>query len=182
MRLVPALALEPPHTYVAFVATHLEPLRAQAASVVGGEADADQLYPEVLTDVAVRWRWLLWRSWLGRPEAPDSYLRRAFLRRSRRWHEDQAEPDEYGGSPVDIEVWTADRWTTYRPPRPVRSSGATRLAAFVRPAPTDTGAIAEAAIAWWHAYEARRRRRFIAYGVLVCLFMALMVRLTQVTV
>src|SRR5213082_2081118 len=77
MRLVPALALEPPHAYVDFVATHLEPLRAQAASVVGGDEEAEQLYPDVLTDVAARWRWLRWRTWLSRREAADSYLRRS---------------------------------------------------------------------------------------------------------
>jgi hypothetical protein len=178
LRLLPALAPEPPHGYVAFVATHLEPLRAQAASVVGGEEDASQLYPDVLTDVAARWRWLRWRSRRSREEAADSYLRRAFVRRSRRWRERQVEPAD-GWAAVDIEVWTADRWTTHRPPRPERSSGATRLAEFVRPAPTEAAPIAEAAIAWWHAYEARRRRRLIASIVLVCLFAALIARLTE---
>jgi hypothetical protein len=164
---------------VAFVATHLEPLRTQAASVVGGDEDAGQLYPEVLTDVAARWRWLRWRSRLSRAEAADSYLRRAFLRRSRRWREQQVETDD-GWAPVDIEVWTADRWTTHRPPRPGRSSGATRLAEFVRPAPTDAGAFGEAAIAWWHAYEARRRRRLTALIMLLCLLVLLIARLTEV--
>ena len=40
-------------------------------------------------------------------------------------------------------------------------------------------AFAEAAIAWWHAYEARRRRRLIAYVVLLCLLATLVARLTQ---
>jgi hypothetical protein len=169
-RLVPGLALEPPPGYVEFVATHLEPLREQAATVVGGEDDADQLYPEVLTDVATRWRWLeLWRHWLRRPTAAETYLHRAFLRRSRRWRAARvAERQELPEWPVvEVEVWTAVRppWV----PRPAWSSGATRLAAFVRPAPTDAGAIAEAAIAWWHAYEAHRRRRL--YALLVALFL-----------
>src|SRR3954447_12594112 len=172
MRLVPALPLEPPHAYVDFVATHLEPLRAQAASVVGAEEDAEQLYPEVLTDVAARWRWLRWQTWLSRREAAEGYLRRAFARRSRRWRERQAEDGSDPSTPVEFEVWTADGFTTYRPPRPARSSGATRLAEFVRPAPSDAGVFAEAAIAWWHAYEAHRRRRLIAYLVLVCLLVA----------
>ena len=42
------------------------------------------------------------------------------------------------------------------------------------------GVFAEAAIAWWHAYEARRRRRLIAFIVLLCLFAALVARLTEV--
>src|SRR5256885_13843839 len=84
MRLIPALALEPPHAYVAFVATHLEPLRAQAASVVGDEEDAEQLYPEVLTDVAARWRWLRWRGWLSRRGGAEGYPRRALPPRAPR--------------------------------------------------------------------------------------------------
>src|SRR5256886_17111871 len=78
MRLIPALALEPPHAYVAFVATHLEPLRAQAASVVGDEEDAEQLYPEVLTDVAARWRRLRWRGWRCRRGGAGGVRDRAF--------------------------------------------------------------------------------------------------------
>src|SRR3954464_7241685 len=128
MRLVPALPLEPPHAYVEFVATHLEPLRAQAASVVGAEEDAEQLYPEVLTDVAARWRWLRWRTWLSRHEAAESYLRRAFAGRSRGWRERKREEESAGWAPVEFEVWTAERWPAYRPPRAERSSGATRLA------------------------------------------------------
>ncbi len=167
MRLLPALALEPPPRYVAFVATHLDPLRDEAASVVGGEDDAAQLYPEVLTDVALRWRWLeLARALLRRPDTADSYLRRAFVRRSRRW---RAEQDELLVEP-GIEVWTADEVWTVRPPRPVRSSGATRLATFVRPAPSSShSVIAEAAVAWWHAYEAHRRHRLVATLVAVFL-------------
>ena len=57
MRLLPTMALEPPARYVAFVAAHLDPLREQAVGVAG-EDEAQRLYPEVLTDVATRWRWL----------------------------------------------------------------------------------------------------------------------------
>src|SRR5436309_618447 len=121
MRLLPTMALEPPARYVAFVAAHLDPLREQAVGVAG-EDEAQRLYPEVLTDVATRWRWLeLLRRWLHRPHAADSYLRRAFARRCRRWGEETS-----AGSPeleVEVEVWTAERLWTERRPRPVRSSG-----------------------------------------------------------
>src|SRR2546423_5485172 len=136
MRLIPALALEPPHAYVAFVATHLEPLRAQAASVVGDEEDAEQLYPEVLTDVAARWRWLRWRGWLSRREVAEGYLRRAFLRRSRRWRERQVGPAG-GWAPVEIEVWTAHPWEMPRPPPQERAHGAPRPTQVGPSAPSD---------------------------------------------
>ena len=58
MRVLPVQSLEPPDGYVAFVAAHLEPLRAEATGVAGDEDEAQRLYPEALTDVAVRWRWL----------------------------------------------------------------------------------------------------------------------------
>jgi hypothetical protein len=180
MRVLRALALEPPPRYVAFVAAHLEPLREDAAGVVGGDDDAGRLYPEVLTDVALRWRWLeLLRRGLGRPDAADSYLRRAFVRRSRRWREDAAAWDAW--SAVEIRVWTAEQvWTAPRP-RPVRSSGATRIAAYVRPVSADRAILAEAAVAWWHAYEAHRRRRFIAAAVAVVLLIAFAWRLYPAT-
>ena len=148
----------PPADYVAFVARHLEPLRRDAARVVGDEVDADQLYPDVLTDVAARWRWLeLMRTRLGRPAAADEYLHDAFVRRSQRWRSDQ-EPV------LDIQVWRTDVGAPlWRQPRPSLSSAATRLAPFLRPAARgEVGAVAEAAVAWWHAYEASRRRRIVA--------------------
>jgi hypothetical protein len=167
---------EPPAGYVAFVARHLEPLRRDAARVVGDEVDADRLYPDVLADVAARWRWLeLMRTRLGRPAAADEYLHDAFVRRSQRWRSDQ-EPV------IDIQVWRTDGderdlrvasaagaagaaevAPPWRPSRPSLSSAATRLAPFLRPAARgEVGVLAEAAVAWWHAYEASRRRRIVA--------------------
>ncbi len=187
MRLLPAPVPEPPPRYVAFVATHLDPLREEAAGVVGGADDAGQLYPEVLTDVALRWRWLeLLCRRLGRPGAADSYLHRAFVRRSRRWREESAgSPDDWPA--VEIRVWSPDEiWTggPSRPRRPRRvwSSGATRIAAFVRSStPIERAVLAEAAVAWWHAYEAHRRRRYVAAAAAVVLLIALAWRLFPVT-
>ena len=167
--------MEPPDGYVAFVGRHLEPLRRDAAGVVGDAADAHRLYPDVLTDVAARWRWLeLLRTRLGRADVADEYLRDAFVRRSQRWHADQEEP-------VEIQVWDNARGS-YPPPRPVHSSAATRLAPFVRSTKrVEVGAFAEAAVAWWHAYEARRRRRIIALLATVALAMLLAIRYLQST-
>jgi hypothetical protein len=165
------MAQEPPADYVAFVGRHLEPLRREAARVVGADADADRLYPDVLTDVAYRWGWLDLRTHLhrGRSDVADNYLRGALVRRCQRWRA------EDGAEPVMIEVWS-----TYAPPPPrvdagpgpvARSSAATRLAAHL---PTtrrgEVGALAEAAIAWCHAYEAHRRHRVTALVAATVLF------------
>lgn len=191
LRLVPPMPSEPPAGYVAFVERHLDSLRRDAARVVGDERDADQLYPQVLTDVAARWRWLdLLHTRLHRPEAGERYLRLAFARRSQRWQSEQM-------FPVDIQVWQPEAparssWpsVTFGPAvpgnievralagAPAWSSIALRLTAHVTPASRiEIAPIAEAAVAWWHAYEARRRRRvFVVLGVLF-LFVMLVARL-----
>ena len=173
MRLLPAVGLEPPPDYIEFVATHLAPLRTESAAVVGDARYADELYPEVLTDVAIRWRWLRgpYRR-LGPPNAAEQYLRRAFARRSQRWYAARAAPD---GPAVEFEVWSGERasWT----PRPAvarRESRAIRLASFVLPPSTEAGPLAEAAIAWWHAYEAHRRRRLVAFLMVLLVAFVLM--------
>jgi hypothetical protein len=170
MRVLPRMTSEPPAGYVAFVAEHLEPLLREATEVVGHDHEADELYPEVLTDVAVRWTWLeLLRKRLGFRNAADRYLRRSFTRRSEHWRADQSAGVEL----VEFDVW--------RPaPRPAWSSAATRLAPFVRPpARTHFGPVCEAAVAWWHAYEARRRRRIIVGVVATLLLIAWLARLTE---
>jgi hypothetical protein len=182
LRLVPPMPTEPPDGYVAFVERHLDSLRREAASVVGDERDADQLYPDVLTDVAARWRWLdLRHTRLNQPDAGERYLRQAFARRSQRWRAQQT-------SEVDIQVWQPEAparpsWpvASFAPPvatAPAWPSMAVRLAAHVTPRPrVEIRAVAEAAVAWWHAYEARRRRKAYAALALLFVFAMLVVRL-----
>ncbi len=171
-RLLPRLALEPPPGYVAFVGRHLDPLRREAVRALGDEYEADRLYPDALTDVALRWRWLELLRRLGRPDVADAYLHRALARRCARW-----EPEPEPG--VEIEVWRADRpmWRT-RPARPVWSSGATRQAPYLTP-DHRAGAVAEAAVAWWHAYEVRRRRRLVTMAVVVALGLVMLFSFTS---
>ncbi|HYN96118.1 MAG TPA: hypothetical protein VES42_19915 [Pilimelia sp.] len=195
-RFWPRAALEPPPEYVGFVARHLPSLRHHATLAVDGRPGADELYPAAFEDVAARWRrFELLRTRLGRPDAADDYLHRAFARRLERWRAEQI-------TPVDVVVWQGDRPAAdpeptvsavavgpapaatppaagpgpaagpvrgpaagpvrgpdrrYAPPR--YSSVAERLAPHLRPEPReDFTPLAEASIAWWHAYVARRRR------------------------
>jgi hypothetical protein len=196
-RVLPRMPDEAPAGYVAFVARHLEPLRRDAARVVGDEEDADRLYPDVLADVAARWGWLeLMRTRLGRVGAAETYLHQAFVRRSERWQADRFEvmiDGDEGRPPVDILVLRPGQRLPYlpvtpeapeaepgsQPPvsRPVGSNAAVRLAPFLRPAtPPRVGPLAEAAIAWWHAYEAYRRRLVIAAVVVLFLLIAAALR------
>jgi len=136
---------------------------------VGPRSEADELYPEVLTDVAVRWTRLeVLRRWLGRRDAAERYLHRSFQRRSQEW-----QPDE--SLFLDVEVFRS-----YAPPPPPRSNAAIRLAPHLRTtARPEFAVLAEAAIAWWHAYETRRRRRLIGGLVLALVLTAFAMRLQQ---
>ncbi|MEV0560002.1 hypothetical protein [Dactylosporangium sp. NPDC050588] len=166
---------EPPVEYVAFVSRHLEPLRRDAVRVVGAEADADHLYGDVLTDVAARWSWLeLQRTRLGHEGAADDFLGRVFARRSERWFlgEDGAGDDDHE---IQVTAWHPDEPS---PARRVYVSNAVRLAPMLVPRRRSTvfvaGPVCEAAIAWWHAYETVRRRRFAYLGfAAIALLMAL---------
>jgi hypothetical protein len=166
------MALEPPTGYVLFVARHLEWLRGETVRAMGDEHDADLLYPEVLSDVARWWSLLeVGRNLLGQPAAADAYLHRALARRVRRWDSERwvSQDDVWQG---EIHVWRREA------ERPLWSSAAVRLAPHVRPVATRTEVrpVAEAAIAWWHAYEARRRRRVIAVLVAALVLVAVLMR------
>jgi hypothetical protein len=165
---------EPPAEYVAFVSRHLEPLRRDAVRVVGGEEDADHLYVDVLTDVATHWGWLeLQRTRLGHKDAADDFLGRVFARRSERYF--LTEDGHSDDLQIQVTPWHPDEPP---PQRRVYVSNAVRLAPLLVPRRRSSAFVAgpacEAAIAWWHAYEAIRRRRLVYVGfAAIALLMAL---------
>jgi hypothetical protein len=186
------MAMEAPHEYVQFVERHLPRLRRDAALVVGEGHRADELYPDVLSDVAARWALFeLLRRWFRRRGLADAYLRRAFARRAKRWQQEQI-------TPVEVEVWQVERLPTsvpmpiWHPEQlapvharlgrplampPLWSSMALRLApVLLASARLEVRPLAEAAVAWWHAYEARRRRRYIAACTALVLGLTLLAR------
>jgi hypothetical protein len=169
-----ALEMEPPPGYVAFVARNLDMVRTEAAKMAGDEVAGDRLYPDALTDVAMRWGWLELKRRLRGRETAEEYLCRAL---ERRWLAEQAradeEPEEWSG---DIRVLGSGE-SEYRFARR-SASAAVRLAPQLAPAARPTfGPVADAAIAWWHAYETRRRRRWIALAVAVVLLVLILARL-----
>jgi len=187
-RLLPRMTPQPPPEYVDFVARHLHQLRRDAVRLAGDEYGAHELYPQALTDVAVRWDWFaLLRRW-NQPEAADSYLHETLVRRSTRR---QAEQE----SLVEFEVWCSDDPRSLYPPPglrrfdytpdvpepepeptgPVRSSAALRLQTLFGLG-VEVGPIAEAAVAWWYAYLVYRRARFVAIGTAIALAMATMLQ------
>lgn len=153
---------------------NLKPVREEATRLVGDEHAADRLYPDALTDVAFRWGWLeLQRRGLGRRDAAEEYLHRALARRWQAGPDRHAEEEDDPFDPFDIRVLTPGEALWSDPGAPVRpvgsaASAAVRLAPQLQPTERAAfGPIADATIAWWHAYEKWRRRRWMTVAVVV---------------
>jgi hypothetical protein len=174
MYVVPPMDEEPPPGFVTFVAVHLGALRSEAARLTGGSQRADEVYPMVLSDVALHWRRLqLRRRLTGRDEAA-AYLRKRLEARTQQWRDDQIYP-------VEVQV--------LRPPSPVHLYAPVAASLALRKAEVlesteraRSRPLAEAAIAWEHAWQQARWHRIgrlvggVAFG-----FLALMYALPQPT-
>jgi hypothetical protein len=144
MYLVPPMDDEPPPEFIAFAATHVDELHAEAHRLVGGDPEGGHLYLDVLADVAGHWRRLrLWSRWTGRDAAGD-YLRHRLHVRTARWREEQIYEVDVRVEPPPI----------YYNPAGVATSIALRKAA-VLPATARSSviAVADAGIAWVQAYR-----------------------------
>jgi hypothetical protein len=158
MYLIPPMDEDPPPEYVAFVAAHLHPLRAETERLVGGDPEGTYLYMEVLTDLAGHWRRLAWRSWLTHRDEATAYLTRRLVTRTKQWRDDQIYE-------VDVRV------ISQPPPVPLRGPVSVALRkAVLLPGTARSGviAVADASIAWVHAYRKQqwhRAGRLIAGGI-----------------
>jgi hypothetical protein len=165
----PPMNDEPPPDYREFVAARLDLLELQAARLTGGDhVAARSLTVDTLTDLAAHWRRLHWKSRLQGRDVRGDYLQRRLAARTRQWREDQLYP---------VEV-TSPRQTC----RTVAGvSVAERLAQLIPSTVRDEyGVVAEAEIAWLHAYRHfvwRRYARVAATSLL--LFIAMVQFFTQ---
>jgi len=150
MYLIPPMDDEPPPGYVDFVAAHLVELRRETDRLVGGDVEAGHLYLDVLADVAGHWRRLCWLSRWSRRDAVGDYLRRRLAARTKRWRDDQIYE-------VDVRVLSKP---VLVPVGAATASLALRKAA-VLPGTARGGvfAVADAGIAWVHAYRRQQWRR-----------------------
>jgi hypothetical protein len=156
---------DPPPGYVAFVAGHVSQLRRDVRQVMEDPELADRMYPEVLTDVALAWRRLEYARQRGHPEAAEAYMAQCVRRRLFDRPDDERYDADGRVEPafeVRFVVWdAADSALPHLPP-PEHQNAALRLAQHILPlVDPEPAPLAEAAIAWWHAYEVRRRRRRI---------------------
>ena len=155
------MAEEPPDDFVDFVAARLAGLQREAARLTGGPQYAEEIYPAVLSDVAGHWRRLRWRSRWERRDAAGEFLSRRLAARTKQWPADQI---------YEVEV------QLLRPPQPsaaaLPASNALRKAALlpstervqIRP-------VAEAAIAWTHAWRRANWYRVARVVTVICLIL-----------
>ena len=171
--LIPPMDDEPPPEFIAFVATRLSALRAEAARLTGGDRSAPEVAMQVLIDLAGHWRRLSWRSRLTHRDAVAEYLDRRLTARTRQWREDQIypvevsvlrenAPPERALEPVGAPATTA---LYQRPPTPPDESLAQQLAYFL-PSTIRAGSevVADAEIAWVHAYRRYLWHRYLRLG------------------
>ncbi|MGW4948519.1 hypothetical protein ACWEOZ_43805 [Actinoplanes sp. NPDC004185] len=168
--LIPPMEDETPPEFIAFVAARHDMLHDEAARLTGGERSAPELCMQVLTDLAGRWRWLTWIGRLTRRDAAARLLDRRLTARTKQWREDQIYPVEvlvlgdHDRIP-QAAVPSAALVQYQRPPAPAHESVAQQLAALL-PSTVRSGTevIAEAEIAWVHAYRRYLWRRYCAVG------------------
>jgi hypothetical protein len=140
--LVPPMEDEPPADFVTFVAVHLGDLQREAARLTGGHAD--EVYPDVLADVAGHWRRLRLRRRLTQRDVAAAFLAQRLAIRAKQWRDDQV---------YEVEV------QLLRPP--VAAAHAASIALRKAALLPDTVRIqarplAEASIAWSHAWRQAR--------------------------
>jgi len=188
VELVPKMEAEAPDGYVSFVDRHLVSLRFESAQLAGDAWHAEEIYPEVLSDVAARWQWLeLLSKWFGRPGAADDYLRQVLSTRAKRWRAEQIYEVEMvvlrADAVAEPVVETPKAATSsaglarYRRTGAGRSSIGLKQARFLSPLRRPPTPIAEATIAWFHAYEAYRRRKRVAAVIGLILVLAALLNL-----
>jgi hypothetical protein len=173
MYIVPPMDDEPPRDFVDFVAVHLADAQREAAQLVGDPDHADEVYPAAFSDVAVRWRRLRLQrrlnQRLGRTagDVAATVLYRRLAQRAKQWRDEQIYD-------VDVEV--------LRPApaayAPASASIALRKAAVLpETARWQARPLAEAAIAWDHAWRQAQWRRI---GRTVATVILILIALVQI--
>jgi len=192
--LIPPMDDEPPPEFIAFVAARLGALRSEAARLTGGDHAAPEVVMQVLIDLAGHWRRLCWRGRLTHRDAAAEYLDRRLTARTRQWREDQIYPVEvnvlrdtnWAVPPEQIlETAGAAHTSAYpaaaaqfrRPPKPPEETLAQQLAFFLPSTVRhDSEVVAEAEIAWVHAYRRYVWRRYFRVGGGVLLLIGYLVQ------
>jgi hypothetical protein len=145
--LVPPMDDEPPDDFVDFVYVHLGDLQREAARLTGGPQHADEVYPEVLADVAGHWRRLRLRRRLTHRDVPGEFLSRRLAKRAEQWRDEQI---------YEVEVHFLRAAVYQHHSESIALRKAALLPGTVR---RQVRPMAEASIAWTHAWRRAYWRR-----------------------
>ncbi|AEV87418.1 hypothetical protein ACWT_6405 [Actinoplanes sp. SE50] len=163
MNVIPPMQDDPPPEFVQVIAAHEPVLRREALRLTGGDPVGYAIYEEALTDLAGHWRRLRFWSRVTGTDVPGDYLRQRILKRTRAWREDQV---------YEVEV----RVLRTPAPFPVPVGGPAPSLALRKASLIDGTSraglltLADAAVAWCHAWrrsEHRRILRLIIGGLLL---------------
>ncbi|WP_436527790.1 hypothetical protein [Actinoplanes sp. HUAS TT8] len=152
MYLIPPMDEDPPPEFVDTVAAHERELRHAALRLTGGNPVGHEIYQEALIDLAAHWRRLHFWGRLTDSDAPGVYLHKRILKRTKAWRDDQV---------YEVEV------RVLRTPEKqlVQVGGPAASIAFHKAALIDSTAraglltLADAAVAWCHAWRRSEHRR-----------------------
>ncbi len=169
MYLIPPMDDDPPAEFVEVVAAHEGVLRPEALRLTGGDPAGHEIYQESLIDLAGHWRRLRLWGRLTHADAPGLYLRKRLVKRTKAWRDDQV---------YEVEV------RVLHPPERqlVRVGGPAASIAFHKAAVIDSTAraelltLADAAVAWCHAWRRAQRNRVARLVIGGLLLVACMVQ------
>ena len=175
MYIVPPMDDEPPRDFVEFVAVRLADAQREAAQLVGPD-HAEEIYAAALSDVAAHWRRLRFHRRLrqrlghgGGDVAAEALFRRLALR-AKQWREEQIYD-------VDVQVLRPAPAPAFAT-RSAATMAMRKAAVLPDTARWQARPLAEASIAWDHAWRQaqwRRIGRTVAVVVLILIALALVV-------
>jgi hypothetical protein len=169
MYLIPPMQDDPPPEFVDAVAVHERALRPEALRLVGGDPVGHEIYQELLTDLAGHWRRLRFWGRVTHTDAAGIYLRKRLVKRTAAWRDDQV---------YQVEVRVLRTAT----PALVTVGGHSASIAFHKAAVLDGTAraglltLADAAVAWCHAWRRSEHRRLARLAIGGFLLVAAMIQ------
>jgi hypothetical protein len=172
MYIVAPMEDEPPREFVDFVAVHLADAQREAVRLVGDPEHADEIYPAAFSDVATRWRRLRLLRWLRRRPASSAgdpaveMLYRRLSMRAKQWRDDQIYD-------VDVQVLRMAPVGYAAGPVSVALRKASVLPGTAR---WQAQPLAEASIAWNHAWRQSQWRRIGARVLTVVVILLALVQ------
>lgn len=152
MYLIPPMDDDPPPEFVSVVAAHERELRHEALRLTGGDPIGHEIYQESLIDLAGHWRRVrFWGHVTGSDEA-GLYLRKRLVKRTKAWRDDQVYQ-------VEVRVLHPPERQLVPVGGPAASIALHKAALIDSTARAGLLTLADAAVAWCHAWRRAQQRQ-----------------------